>query len=163
LLLLLLLYDVTVMFCNSHESSSDRIQCLLCLPSASLWFLPCLIILNWRWRRQVAPKYRLIFNGVQCIMLSRVGCFTRLITSRCQGCSDYLLCIHSYTPYNCYHLTMSLDFCLWFDAYTSAAISRLLSLSSDTLAGSPIPDLQSPIFNVSPNAGLHYVGVYRTA
>jgi hypothetical protein len=29
--------------------------------------------------------------------MSRVGCVTRLMTSRCQGCSDYLLCIHLYT------------------------------------------------------------------
>jgi hypothetical protein len=30
-------------------------------------------------------------------IMSRVGYVTRLITSRCQGCSDYLLWIHSYT------------------------------------------------------------------
>jgi hypothetical protein len=39
-------------------------------------------------------------------VLSRVGYVTRLITSRCQGCSDCLLCIHFYTHtlYSCYRL-----------------------------------------------------------
>jgi hypothetical protein len=31
------------------------------------------------------------FHHIRIKILSRVGCVTRLITSRCQGCSDYLL------------------------------------------------------------------------
>jgi hypothetical protein len=46
------------------------------------------------------------------MIVSRVGYVTRLITSRCQGCSDYLLCIHFYT-YTIHNLTI-----------TAATISR---------------------------------------
>jgi hypothetical protein len=62
------------------------------------------------------------------IILSRVGCVTRLITSRCQGCSDYLLCIHSYTLYSYYRLLYH-NYCFhYISANTrllSAAVSRL--------------------------------------
>jgi hypothetical protein len=44
-------------------------------------------------------------------ILSRVGYVTRLITSRYQGCSDYLFCIHFYTPYN--SVSRLLFNCLW--------------------------------------------------
>jgi hypothetical protein len=42
------------------------------------------------------------------------------------GFSESLMNTHSYTQYNHHNLSVSLDFCLSFDACTSAAISRLL-------------------------------------
>jgi hypothetical protein len=47
-------------------------------------------------------------NNMQLNILSCVGYVTRPITSRCQGCSDYLLHIHFYT-YTILHITITLN------------------------------------------------------
>jgi hypothetical protein len=45
------------------------------LPPASCWFLACLILLSWRWRRRVPQKHRLTFNELHSVISQKIQLF----------------------------------------------------------------------------------------
>jgi hypothetical protein len=113
----LIMYKYTLLFFNM--SSTFGIFCLyiqfiftywrFIWMSASCSILFPLTLQPWRLKRYVPPMhFQCTFTSLHGVtshkialfILSRVLCVTRLITSRCRGCSWYLLLACYYTLYN---------------------------------------------------------------
>jgi hypothetical protein len=45
----------------------------------SRWFLACLILRTWRWRRNVPPKRRLTFDGLHGVISQKIELFIYII------------------------------------------------------------------------------------
>jgi hypothetical protein len=56
---------------SSRSKNKPTTKPELCLVPVSRWFLACLMLLLWRWRRYVPPKCRLTFNGLHGVMFQK--------------------------------------------------------------------------------------------
>jgi hypothetical protein len=57
---------------NQHEVGRKKNICFL---AASCWFLACLTLQPWSWRRHILSKRRLVFNGIHRVISQKIELF----------------------------------------------------------------------------------------